>query len=125
MSVDIPPLQPSYPSWYNENVHCDYHSGKRGHSTKNCTALKRRVHDFIKIGALTFEDKDVPNVNGNLLPNHRGPKVNAMKSSQEMQVERDVRDVCMPIGLVYKALVKTSRLERRQGKEEEIKDQEK
>ena len=40
MSIDIPPLQPLYPKWYNENVHYDYHFGNRGHSTKNCTALK-------------------------------------------------------------------------------------
>ena len=42
-SVDIQPLQPPYPRWYNENVHCDYHSGNKGRSTENCTALKRRV----------------------------------------------------------------------------------
>ena len=42
LSVDIPPLQPPYPRWYNY-VHCDYHSGNREHSTKNCTLLKRKV----------------------------------------------------------------------------------
>ena len=42
-----------------------------------------------------------------------------------MQVKRDVRDVCMSMGLVYETLVKAERLEGRQGKEEEIKDQEK
>ena len=55
---------------------------------------------------LTFKDEDVSNVNENPLPNHGGPKVNAVESSQEMQVKRDVRDVCMPMGLVYEALVK-------------------
>ena len=69
--IDIPPLQPPYPRWYNENVHCNYHSGNRGHSTKNYTALKRRVQDLIKRGELTFEDEDILNVNENLLPNHR------------------------------------------------------
>ena len=122
MSVDIPPLQPPYLRWYNEHVHYDYHSGNRGHSIKNCTALKRRVYDFIKKGELTFEDEDVPNVNGNPLPNHGGPKVNVVESSQEMQVKRDVRDVYMPMGLVYEALVKAGRLKGRQGKEKEIKD---
>ena len=48
--------------------------------------------------------------------------MNAVKSSQELQVKRDVRDVRMPIGLVYEALVKAGWLERRQGKEEKIKD---
>ena len=71
---------------------------------------------------LAFDDEDIPNVNGNPLPNHEGPKVNAVESSQEIQVKRDVRDVCMPMGLVYEALVKVGRLEGRQGKEKEIKD---
>ena len=104
--VDIPPLQPPYPRWYNENVHYDYHSGNRGHSTKNCTTLKRKVQDLIKKGELTFEDEDVPNVNRNPLPNHDGSKVNAVESSEKMQVKRSVKDVCMPMKLVHEVLVK-------------------
>ena len=69
---------------------------------------------------LTFEDEDIPNINRNLLPNHGRPKVNAVKSSQEMQVKRDVRDVYMPMGLVYEALVKGGRLKGRQKKKEEM-----
>ena len=42
--------------------------------------------------------------------------MNEVESSQEMQVKREVRDVCMPMGLVYDALVKTGQLEGRQGK---------
>ena len=53
--MDIPPIQPLYPRWYNENACCDYHSGNRGHSTEDCTALKRKVHDLIKAGALAFK----------------------------------------------------------------------
>ena len=49
---------------------------------------------------MTFEDEDISNINRNPLPNHGGPKVNAVESSQEMQVKRDVRDVYMLIGLV-------------------------
>ena len=82
-------------------------------TTKNYTALKWRVHDFIKKGELTFKDEDVPNINGNPLPNHGIPKVNAVESNQKMQVKGDVRDVYLPIGLVYKALVKVGRLEGR------------
>ena len=91
--VDIPPLQSPYPRWYNENVHCDYHSGNRGHSTKNYTTLKRRVQDLIKKRELTFEDGDIPNVNRNPLPNHGGPKVNVVKSNEEMQVKRSVKEM--------------------------------
>ena len=120
--VDIPPLQPPYPRWYNENVHYDYHSGNRGHSTKNCTALKRKVQDLIKKRELTFEDEDISNVNGNPQTNHEGPKVNAVESSQEMQVKRNVRDVCMPMKLVHEVLIKAGRLEGYQSKKEETKD---
>ena len=71
-------------------------------------ALKRRVQDLIKKGELTFEDEDTPNVNENLLSNHGGPKVNAVESSEEMQVKRNVRDVRIPMKLVHEALVKAT-----------------
>ena len=45
---------------------------------KNCVALKRKVQDLIKRRELSFEDEDIPNVNENPLPNHGGPKVNAI-----------------------------------------------
>ena len=37
-----------------------------------------------------------------------------------MQVKREVRDVCMPMGFVYKALAKAVRLKGGQEKEEEM-----
>ena len=64
--------------------------------------------------------KTSPNVNKKPLPNHKGPKVNAVESSQEIQVKREVRDVCMPMELVYKALVKAGRVKGGQEKEEEM-----
>ena len=73
---------------------------------------------------MTFEDKDIPNINENPLSNHRGPKVNAVESSQEMRVKKNLRDVRMPMKLVHEVLVKTGRLEGCQRKEE-AKDQEK
>ena len=60
--MDIPPMQPIYLIWYNENARYDYHSDNRGHSTEDCIALKRSVHDLIKTEALTFDDEDIPNV---------------------------------------------------------------
>ena len=124
-SVSISPIRPSYPRWYKENASCHYHSGNRGHSLEDCTALKWRVSDFIKRVELTFEDEDVSNVNGNPLPSHKGPKVNAVESSQEMQVKKDVKDVCMPIGLVYEALVKADQLKSGRGEEEKEMNREK
>ena len=64
-------------------------------------------------------------MNENPLPNHRGPKVNAVKNNQDLQVKRDVKDVCMPMRLVYGALIKASHLKDVQGKEKEEMDQEK
>ena len=63
--VSIPPIRPPYLRWYNENASCDYHSGNRGYSLEDYTTLKWRVSDFIKREELTFEDEDVPNINGN------------------------------------------------------------
>ena len=88
-------------------------------------ALKRRVQDLIKKGELTFEDENIPDVNRNPLPNHGGPRINAVESSEEMQVKRSVKDVRIPMELVYEVLVKAGRLAGYQRKEEEAKDQEK
>ena len=121
--MNIPSMQPPYPRWYNENARCDYHSGNRGHSTKDCTTLKRRVHDLIKAGALAFDDEDIPDVNRNPLPNHQRPKVNAVESNPELLVEKDARAVRMSMEIVYKALLKARMLEEEQEKKEEKKDQ--
>ena len=51
--------------------------------------------------------------------------MNAVESNQDLQLKKDVKDVCMPMRLVYEALVKASRLKDEQGKEEEEMDQEK
>ena len=74
---------------------------------------------------MTFEDEDIPNVNGNPLPNHGGHKVNAVEDSQDLQVKRDVKGIRMPMRLVYQALVKADCLKDRRGKENEELNQEK
>ena len=58
---------------------------------------------------MTFEDEDISNVNENPLSNHGRPKVNAIESDQEMQMKRNVKDVCMPMKRLYEVLVKASR----------------
>ena len=112
-------MHPPYPRWYNENARCDYHSGNRGHSTEDCTVLKRRVHDLIKARALAFDDDDVPDVNRNPLLDHQRPKINVIGSDPELQIEKDVRAVRMPIGIVYEALFKAEMLNEEQEKKEE------
>ena len=104
-------MQPPYLRWYNENARCDYHSGNRGHSTEDCIALKRRVHDLIKAGALAFDDDDVLDVNRNPLPDHQRPKINAIGSDSELETKKDVRAVHMPMGTVYEALFKAKMLD--------------
>ena len=109
--MDIPPLQPPYLRWYNENARCDYHSDNRRHSTEDYTALKRRVHDFIKGGALIFEDEDIPNVNGNPLSDHQKPKINAVDNDPELQFEKNVKAISMPMETMYETLLKVGMLD--------------
>ena len=118
--MDIPLMQLPYPKWYNENAWCNYHSGNRGYSTEDYTALKRRVHDLIKARVLTFEDEDIPNVNGNLLSDHQRPKINAVDNDPKLQIEKNVKAVWMPMETVYEALLKASMLDEEQGKKKEM-----
>ena len=72
--MDIPPMQPPYPRWYKENAWCDYHSENKGHSMEDCTALKQRVHDLIKVRALAFDNEDTQMSIGILCRIIKGPK---------------------------------------------------
>ena len=78
---------------------------------EDCIALKRRVHDLIKAGALAFDDEDIPDVNRNLFSYHQKPKVNAVESNLELLVEKDARVVRMFMKTVYEALLKEGMLE--------------
>ena len=89
---------------------------------EECTALKWRVHDLIKAGALAFDDEDVPDVNKNPLPDHQRPKINAVESDPELLVEKDARVVRMSMKMMYDALLKVGILEEEQEKKEEKKD---
>ena len=115
-------MQLSYPRWYNENARCDYHFGNRGNSTKDCTAMKRKVHDLIKARALAFDDEDIPDVNRNSLPDHQRPKINVVDSNPELQIEKNVKAVCMPMETVYETLLKVDILGEEQEKKEKNKD---
>ena len=74
MLVHLPPLQPPYLKWYDSNAYCDYHVRAIEHTTEDCIALKYKVMDLMKTGALNFEITARPNVNVNLLPTHAGAK---------------------------------------------------
>ena len=111
-------MQPPYAKWYNENVRCDYHSGNRRHSTEDCTALKWKVHDLIKAGVLAFDDDDVPDINRNPLPDYQRPKINAIGSDRELQIEKDAKAVHLRMKTVYEALFKAKMLDEEQEKKE-------
>ena len=89
---------------------------------EDCTALKRKVHDLIKVGALAFDDEDVPDVNRNPLPDHQRLKINTIGSDPELQIEKDARAVHMPMGTMYKALFKAEMLDEEQERKEKNKD---
>ncbi|XWS16412.1 hypothetical protein CRYUN_Cryun34aG0085200 [Craigia yunnanensis] len=44
MLVVLKPLTPPYPKWYEPNAHYEYHAGILGHSIKDCTPFKYKVH---------------------------------------------------------------------------------
>ena len=90
---------------------------------EDCIALKRRVHDFIKAGALAFDNEGIPDVNRNPLLDHQRPKVNAVENDPELLVEKDARAVRMSMGMVYDVLLKVGMLEEEQEKKEEKEDQ--
>ena len=58
--VQLAPLRPPFPRWYNTHTQCDYHARNSGHSTKNYSALKYKVQDLIKLGKLKFEESNGP-----------------------------------------------------------------
>ena len=76
------------------------------------------VHDLIKVGALAFDDDDVLDVNRNPLPDHQRPKINAIGSDPELQIEKDARAIRMPMKIVYEALFKAKMLDEEQEKKE-------
>ena len=95
------------PSWYGTNASYDYHYGVKGHSTKNCLALKRKMQDLTKAGYVNFNYNTVggPNITSNPLPNHPRPKISALTEDSTGLVKTRVSDVKMPMKNVYEALV--------------------
>ena len=71
---------------------------------------------------MAFDDDDVPDVNRNPLPNHQRPKINAIGSDPELQIEQDVKAVHMPMGTVYEALFKAEMLDEKQERKKENED---
>ena len=53
---------------------------------------------------MAFEDTDTPNVTANPLPNHVGPKINAISEGNGFMIQRNVWKVKTLMIEVFKAL---------------------
>ncbi|GKV40238.1 hypothetical protein SLEP1_g47907 [Rubroshorea leprosula] len=84
--VPMVPLNPPFPTWYNPQARCEYHSGGVGHDLENCLALKHRIQDLIDAKELQIasEPKVVgPNITKNPLPTHDNSTVNMIEKDFE------------------------------------------
>ncbi|KAA0040172.1 uncharacterized protein E6C27_scaffold118G00070 [Cucumis melo var. makuwa] len=104
--IPIIPIQPPYPKWYDSNAQCDYHAGEAGHSTENCSALKRKVQSLINVGWLSLKKSgERPNVNENPLPNHENPKANAVDDLVE-KCKNEVHEIVIAMNHLLKVFLK-------------------
>jgi len=93
-------VNPLYLKSYDLNAKCDYHSGAIGHSTENCLPLKYKVQSLIDAKWLTFKEND-PNIGNNPLPQHGGPRINAIEKCSGDLIKRNVVDVKTPMKLIF------------------------
>ena len=56
------------------------------------------------------------------LPDHQRSKINTVGSDPKLQIEKDVKAVCMPMETVYKALLRAGTLDEEQEKKKENED---
>jgi hypothetical protein len=77
--VPTRPYTPPYPTWFDRNVKCAYHSGVMGHSTENCTTLRQKIHELIDAGSikLNLAEKETPKTSDQL-------KINSKTSGEEI-----------------------------------------
>ena len=105
--VPLTLIEPPYPCWYDANASCDYHYGIKSHSTKNCLALKNQVQALKNAGYVSFGYDKVggPNVISNPLPNHSGPKINAILESFMEGRKTCIKDVITPMKVIFQKLI--------------------
>ncbi|XP_040932082.1 uncharacterized protein [Gossypium hirsutum] len=117
----LKPLQPPYPKWYDTNAQCEYYAGITGYSIENYTVFKKIVERLIKMGIVRFDDPTVPNVAGNLLPNHTDQGVNGISEGKNKKIKCEVVEVRTPLRRVWKEMVKRGliMLDSREESEEE------
>ncbi|XP_017629013.2 uncharacterized protein LOC108471991 [Gossypium arboreum] len=101
----LKPMQPPFAKWYDANAQCEYHAGISGHTIENCTAFKKLVERFIKMGIVKFDDPTGPNVEGNPLPSHSDKGVNAIVENEGRRTKIDISGVKTPLKWVWKEMV--------------------
>ncbi|XP_052875301.1 uncharacterized protein LOC108458914 [Gossypium arboreum] len=101
----LKPMQPPFSKWYDANAQCEYHAGISGHTIENCTAFKKLVERFIKMGIVKFDDPTGPNVAGNPLPSHSDEGVNAIVENEGRRTKIDISEVKTPLKWVWKKMV--------------------
>lgn len=79
---EIPSAMFPYPSKYNPNVSCAFHTDYIGHSTEDCFVFKNKVQELIDQDIMCFIEEK-PSVKTNLLPNHGSLTINAVLEEEE------------------------------------------
>ncbi|XP_050875214.1 uncharacterized protein LOC127078834 [Lathyrus oleraceus] len=100
---ELPPIPKPHKPWYDENARCAFHANSEGHTTENCKVFKLRVQELIDQKILSFVD--VPNVGNNPLPKHDGSGVNAIESSTDDGLIKDVFKLKTLLTVVHARLV--------------------
>ncbi|KAA3481390.1 hypothetical protein EPI10_021760 [Gossypium australe] len=85
-------MQPPFPKQYDANAQWEYHAGTMGHSIENCTASKKLIKRFFKMGIVRFDDPSRANVTGNPLPRHPNQGVNTIIESGSKRTKIDVTE---------------------------------
>jgi len=52
--IKVSPIQSPYPSWYDPEKACEFHSGAVGHSIENCNIFMNQVRKGLKKGRITM-----------------------------------------------------------------------
>ncbi|KAK5833508.1 hypothetical protein PVK06_017351 [Gossypium arboreum] len=82
-----------------------------GHSIDNCTAFKKLIERFIKMGIVRLDDHSGPNVVGNLLPSHSNQGVNVIIESGGKMTKIDVTEECTEFRALVQSLMDNKELE--------------
>ena len=82
----------------------------------NCIALKRRVQALVKAVYLdfNFHKRICPNITCNPLPNHLGPKINALTEDFGLKVKSRVDQIKMCMDTIFKVLVQVQLFQARE-----------